>query len=491
MIAGAYDSTRAQFVEADLTIIHTLVGDGSGEFFGYVANSIDDVDGDGVRDILNGAPFSSFEGANAGRAYLNSGASGARLHVFAGNPGDYLGASVNDAGDLNNDGVHDIILGGAGQPFNASPGVNGRVVVYSGQSPYPELWSVNGEALNDQFGYSVAGLMDDVNNDGFFDVLATAPQHDTSGVNAGRAYILSGLDGAVLQTYDGVFTADNHGTAVESIGDIDGDGIRDVVVGARNAGNPRRGRVYVYSSAMGTLIHTLVPDNSAIDFGWFFMNSAGDADGDAYDDIYVSDFADGVLGATTGKAYLFSGKTGLKIRHWQGASAQQGFGIGRAVPDANNDDRADVYVAAWVGDAGALNAGQGFLLSGRDGSVLQTMTCNIANTQAGYDAHGVGDVNGDGRPDFVLTGQGDSPANIAAGNGVAYVLGGQVGGLRGDMNCDGVVSVSDIGGFVLALTDAAGYAAQFPDCEIHNADVNGDKAVSVSDIGEFVALLVQ
>lgn len=63
------------------------------------------------------------------------------------------------------------------------------------------------------------------------------------------------------------------------------------------------------------------------------------------------------------------------------------------------------------------------------------------------------------------------------------------GGLLGDMNCDGTVTVSDIGGFVLALTDPTGYAMQFPDCDINNADVNEDGSISVSDIGPFVALL--
>ncbi|MGE3181528.1 MAG: hypothetical protein AB7N71_07855 [Phycisphaerae bacterium] len=66
---------------------------------------------------------------------------------------------------------------------------------------------------------------------------------------------------------------------------------------------------------------------------------------------------------------------------------------------------------------------------------------------------------------------------------------GGLGGLVGDVNCDGVVSVADIGAFVLALTDPVGYAAQFPDCDINNADVNDDGMVSVGDIGMFVALL--
>ncbi|MGE3181747.1 MAG: hypothetical protein AB7N71_08960, partial [Phycisphaerae bacterium] len=61
--------------------------------------------------------------------------------------------------------------------------------------------------------------------------------------------------------------------------------------------------------------------------------------------------------------------------------------------------------------------------------------------------------------------------------------------LLGDMNCDGLISVSDIGPFVLALTDPAGYAAQLPACDINAGDLNGDNMVSVGDIGAFVALL--
>lgn len=61
--------------------------------------------------------------------------------------------------------------------------------------------------------------------------------------------------------------------------------------------------------------------------------------------------------------------------------------------------------------------------------------------------------------------------------------------LTGDLNCDGVVTVGDIGGFVLALTDPGGYLALFPDCDMQLADVNGDGQVSVGDIGSFVLLL--
>lgn len=79
------------------------------------------------------------------------------------------------------------------------------------------------------------------------------------------------------------------------------------------------------------------------------------------------------------------------------------------------------------------------------------------------------------------------PTLDANGNGVLDSC--EPGGLTGDMNCDGVISVSDIGGFVLALTNPAGYAAQFPNCSLLHADTNGDGMVSVGDIGPFVRLL--
>ncbi|MGE3180889.1 MAG: hypothetical protein AB7N71_04605, partial [Phycisphaerae bacterium] len=62
--------------------------------------------------------------------------------------------------------------------------------------------------------------------------------------------------------------------------------------------------------------------------------------------------------------------------------------------------------------------------------------------------------------------------------------------LTGDMNCDGAISVSDIGPFVLAITNAAAYEIEYPGCVLLQADANGDGAVTVSDIGDFVALVI-
>lgn len=100
-----------------------------------------------------------------------------------------------------------------------------------------------------------------------------------------------------------------------------------------------------------------------------------------------------------------------------------------------------------------------------------------------------------GDVDFVIdaaSGVGGSPA--VSDDGLLVVIGENEvvafnATLRGDTNCDGAVTVSDIGSFVLALTDPAGYASQFPDCDILRADIDGNGSVTVSDIGPFVQLL--
>lgn len=98
--------------------------------------------------------------------------------------------------------------------------------------------------------------------------------------------------------------------------------------------------------------------------------------------------------------------------------------------------------------------------------------------------------------EFSLSGTVGQPDAGTMTGGIFELVGGfwaastpAAGGVPGDLNCDGSVTVTDIGAFVLALTNPAGYAAQFPNCNIQNADTNNDGAVTVSDIGPFVSLL--
>ena len=138
---------------------------------------------------------------------------------------DYLGNSVSGAGDVDNDGYDDVIVGAYGNDAGGSGA--GRAYVYSGQTG-DIIWTFTGEADNDHFGHSVSGA-GDVNNDGYDDLIVGAPN---CGVERGRAYVYSGLTGGLLWTFTGEAAENYFGHAVSGAGDIDSDGYDDVIVGA-------------------------------------------------------------------------------------------------------------------------------------------------------------------------------------------------------------------------------------------------------------------
>ncbi|MDX2197717.1 MAG: hypothetical protein SF069_01955 [Phycisphaerae bacterium] len=114
--------------------------------------------------------------------------------------------------------------------------------------------------------------------------------------------------------------------------------------------------------------------------------------------------------------------------------------------------------------------------------------CPVLTTAADSNAGNAGTIQNVGQ---VVIGRATSRVDgitMHAGVIPCYVFGGG-GSSLGDMNCDGFVTVGDIGPFVLALTDPAAYALQYPDCDINNGDINQDGFVTVGDIGAFVALL--
>jgi len=502
--AGA---ATGQFLEPDVQVLHTLQGEANGDFFGYFAQPVPDLDGDGVGELFVGAPYQSFSGGNSGRAYLISGATGVEIRRFIGSAGDYLGTAVGDAGDVNNDGVSDQIVGGPGGVFLTSPTVPGKARVYSGADG-SLIWEQTGETIGDKFGGAVAGLFDDVNDDGFNDVLVTAQGWDLPYLNAGRLYILSGLDGSTLMTLNGVAPSDAFGSAVDSIEDLDGDGLRDIIVAGHNAGPGNQGEVLVVSSVDGSTIWTLHPDANGLCFGQFFASAGGDVDNDGVEDIYVPDFCDTTLGTSTGKAYVFSGATGLKIRDWIGVAAGEGFGIGRGVGDADHDGYDDLWLASWISDeSGVTNSGKGYLLSGRDSGILFEASSTILNGEMGFDALGVGDVDGDGWLDYVLTGAGATDTAAANSRGAVFVIRGPafpcsdadlttLGAASGDPGYgvpDGKITASDIGYFVNAWvaqdTDVADLTTQGAGAGDPGYGVP-DGVVSASDIEFYVNLWV-
>jgi WD40 repeat protein len=391
------------------TTILEFTGEASGDSHGWVSNSVGDLNSDGINDLILTAPFNDAAGANAGRCYVHSGADGSELFRMTGTvAGGWLGHDGNEAGDIDDDGVPDVIVGA---PLAGA----GMAVVYSGASAGvgAVIHTFNGEAGGDSFGFRVHGG-GDFNGNGRPDVVIGAPGHDTAGAGAGRAYVYEGSDFSLICSIDGPAAGASFGSGVTFIGDINGDGRDDIAVGAQNAGGGGGlGFVYSWDGAACQHEYDLTPPGPSLNFGQWFMNGGFDVNRDGTPDIYVNDFG-------VNRAHIFSGVDGSTIYELTG-DGNGGFGIGRIVEDINGDGHADMILAAWNSSAGASGAGKAFVYSGKDGSVMETFTHDVVGANFGFDANGMGDMNGDGRYDYLIT-----AASDLQGKGRSYVIAGTI-----------------------------------------------------------------
>jgi hypothetical protein len=391
------------FVEPEAVAIQTFAGEQSGDGFGWVAENIGDITGDGVNDFITSAPFQTAGNPFAGRAYVFSGKGGPPLNTPSGTKrGELFGWSASRAGDVNHDNVPDYVVGGPG-PQSIPTQLVGRAVVYSGADHrvLHELTGVPGEA----FGASVTGA-GDVNGDGYGDLIVGAPRANVGFQGAGRIVLFSGRDGTELWTRNGRNAGANLGSAVGLVGDVNDDGVPDVVAGSSGAGGQQKGEAYVFSGADGRVLHVLRPAGPAATpstFGVFFASGAGDVNADGVPDVFVGDYAAPLRGVGgTGRAYVYSGADGSRLYIFGSLSAE-GVGPGRGVGDVNGDGYGDLFIASWTASDGAPNGGKATLYSGRNGAPLRTITGAVAGEFLGVDALSAGDVNGDSLADYILT----------------------------------------------------------------------------------------
>ena len=273
-------------------------------------------------------------------------------------------------------------------------GINGSVL---------HEWQGNNN--NGAFGRGVRGV-GDVNADGYDDVLIGEPFQIWGGplnsdqVNdAGKAYLYSGKDGTVLQEWAGENIGDGFGTAV---GGKTTDGVSLLMVGA--PGVSKGGKVYIYKGTKEKPFFKIEPDETGRRLGGMFMSVVGDVDGDGVQDVYATDFANAALGNSTGRAYVHSGKNGKQLYAFTGQGPGEGFGIGVAdAGDVNNDGYDDLVIGAWQHASAAPSGGKIYVYSGKDGRELRTLTGNVPGETLGFDTTGIGDVDGDGKIDLLLT----------------------------------------------------------------------------------------
>ncbi len=377
------------FVE-DVRVLHEWDGESAGDQFGWIARVIGDVDGDGVNDFVTSAPTKDLGGANAGRIYVYSGRTGALLWSVDGAPGDELGSGIEAAGDVNGDGIPDVI--------GSAPGSD-TAYVYSGRDGRV-LLTLHGEAKGDRFGEHVSSV-GDIDGDGYGDVIVGAPANNAGGKGAGRAYVYSGKDGHLLLKLTGQRAADAYGSTVAGYSDGTH---RFLVVGAPGAGAHKRGRVFVYKDLSAHPAFVMDADPTGVALGYMFVSVLGDVDGDGVPDIFASDWSDASRGASTGKTYVYSGRTGKRLYMFRGDTAGEGFGTTHSVAgDVNGDGRADIIVGSWQYGVAAPGGGRAYLFDGRTGQRLRTYTCKIVGDTFGFDAVGMGTLDDKGQTELLIT----------------------------------------------------------------------------------------
>jgi len=372
----------------------THFGPEPGDRCGTALAGVGDVDGDGRPDVVVGLPRATGAAAGTGLARVLSGADGTLLLEVPGTaPAGRFGASVGGVGDVDGDGTPDFVVGA---PYGA-PGA-GSAGVYSG-SGGALLAGWTGGATGDRFGQAVCGL-GDLDGDGRGDVAVGAPLADVNGTNSGRVEVFSGADGSVLLVLDGAAAWDQFGFALAGPGDVDGDGVPELLVGApfSDANGFNAGSAYLHSGADG---HLLLVFHGAAPGDWLGsdVDGAGDANGDGTVDLALGVPGSDLGGPDSGGAEVRSGIDGSVLLRIAAGVGEYAGSVSR-LGDADGDGFDDLLFGSPASDQAGRDAGWVRVVSGRTGCNLLLRGGLERNDWLGAALARVGDVNGDGRPDF-------------------------------------------------------------------------------------------
>lgn len=442
-----------------------------------------DVNGDGRADVIVGAHQADNNGRNlSGSVYVVFGQStpttvdlaalgGFGFRIDGAAAGDQAGLSVAGTGDVNGDGLADVLVG-APAPFENT--ATGWAYVVFGKSSTAAVdlaalgdagFRIDGSEVGAGAGTGVSGAGDQ-NGDGRADVIVGAPGADNKGVNGtGAAYVVFGksstaaVDLAALGSsgfrLDGSL-GDHVGESVSDAGDVNGDGRTDLLVGAPQ-GQHTNGRTYVVfgqASPVNIDLEALggsgFPINgvAASENAGFQVSGAGDVNGDARSDVLlVAPGADNNGRPGSGSAFVVFGKatttavelstlgdSGFRI---DGPTSGDFTSAVSSAGDVNRDGLADALIGApGAPNSAGLSSGSAWVVYGKSSTATVDLAAlgsagfqidgDAAQDSAGVSVSDAGDVNGDGRLE-VLVGASLADRNGRSSSGSAYVVPVQAG----------------------------------------------------------------
>ncbi|MCD6594820.1 FG-GAP repeat protein [bacterium] len=398
-----------------------IVEPGIGGRFGW-SIAAGDFNGDSLRDVAIGAPFSNANGYRSGAVYVYFAPDFSIPSLII--PGlhieDQFGISMDNAGDFDGDGFDDLLVGA-----NVVNDIGAAYIFYGGPSfdSIPDI-GFDGENYVDNFGFSCAGI-GDLNGDGFDDIIIGALYNDALGDRTGKAYIHFGSSSPDTMPdilLIGLDINDDFSVDLDGRLDFDNDDIPDILIGAVQAGDPfvKTGEAYVFTGDR-LLLGATIPEfkfHGEFPFNFFggTVAALGDINGDGFDDVISGayNYANPLETDTSvGRAYVYFGRAGTSspfeipdIIITGRTNYDYLAGTVGAPGDVDGDGFSDFAVSAdWDSISGDFPGNVLIFCGGFTPDTIPDYICRplTGDESFGWSIEGLGDITGDGFPDFAVS----------------------------------------------------------------------------------------